>query len=66
MVSARGGIDRAFLESHYLPDTRLSLLYLTTDINALEHNLYLSTTILLFQPLDLHTLFVPIGPRLHC
>jgi hypothetical protein len=41
MVSARGGIDRAFLEFHYLLDTRLSLLYLITGINALEHNLYL-------------------------
>jgi hypothetical protein len=55
MVSLRGGIDRAFLEFHYLPDTRLSLLYFITGINALEHNLYLSTTFLLLQLLDLHT-----------
>jgi len=44
MVSGRGGIDRAFLEFHYLPDTRLSLLYLIICIDALEHNFYLSTT----------------------
>jgi hypothetical protein len=36
----RGGIDRAFWQFSYLPDTHLSLLYLITCINALEHNFY--------------------------
>jgi hypothetical protein len=61
MVSVRGGIDRALLEFCYLPDTRLSLLYLIKDIDALAHNFYLST---IFLPFQVHNvlLYVVLQP----